>query len=138
VDAGDGALIFGPQMNLQAPPNLTPQYASLIAAGLNDWGGVVADHARPREPEAPWPQIVRLQEHTEQAGKVLVERLAVYPQYARDAARWQDRAVITRSAARDRHARLRARRTTGRLAKSCRRRRRCAGTACRARSSPAF
>jgi FO synthase len=88
-------LIFGPQMNLQAPPNLTPQYASLIAAGLNDWGGVspiTPDHVNP---EAPWPQIARLQEHTAQAGKVLVERLAVYPRYALEAARWQDPGLVT-------------------------------------------
>ena len=39
---------------------------------------VTPDHVNP---EAPWPEIVRLQEHTEQAGKVLVERLAVYPSY---------------------------------------------------------
>jgi FO synthase len=88
-------LIFGPEMNLQAPPNLTPQYAGLIAAGLNDWGGispVTPDHVNP---EAPWPQIALLQQHTEQAGKVLVERLAVYPRYARHATRWQDAALVT-------------------------------------------
>ena len=90
-------LIFGAQMNLQAPPNLTPQaYRSLIAAGLNDWGGVspvTPDHVNP---EAPWPEIARLQEQTERAGKVLVERLAVYPGYCRDATRWQDPALVAR------------------------------------------
>jgi FO synthase len=90
-------LILGADMNLQAPPNLTPQvYARLIAAGLNDWGGVspvTPDHVNP---EAPWPEIAQLQERTEQAGKVLVERLAVYPRYCRDAAKWQDPALVAR------------------------------------------
>jgi FO synthase len=90
-------LVFGPEMNLQAPPNLTPTaYAQLIAAGLNDWGGVspvTPDHVNP---EAPWPEIERLRDNTEHAGKVLVERLAVYPTYCREAASWQDPALVTR------------------------------------------
>ncbi len=90
-------VVFGPEMNLQAPPNLTPTaYAHLIAAGLNDWGGVspvTPDHVNP---EAPWPEIERLQDNTELAGKALVERLAVYPSYCREAASWQDPALVTR------------------------------------------
>ena len=90
-------LIFGAHMNLQAPPNLTPHaYPSLIAAGLNDWGGVspvTPDHVNP---EAPWPEIAGLRDHTERAGKVLVERLAVYPNYCRDAASWEDAALVAR------------------------------------------
>ena len=90
-------IIFGPAMNLQAPPNLTPDsYAKLIAAGLNDWGGVspvTPDHVNP---EMPWPEIERLRAHTENAGKVLVERLAVYPAYVRDVSRWQDQALAVR------------------------------------------
>ena len=90
-------LTFGPEMNLQAPPNLTPSaYPRLIAAGLNDWGGVspvTPDHVNP---EAPWPEIVRLQENTARAGKVLVERLAVYPRYCRDAESWQHPSLATR------------------------------------------
>src|SRR5215472_13952954 len=49
-------LILGPDMNIQAPPNLSPGvYQKLIDAGLNDWGGispVTPDHVNP---EAPWP-----------------------------------------------------------------------------------
>ena len=49
-------LILGPMMNIQAPPNLSPGvYPRLIAAGINDWGGispVTPDHVNP---EAPWP-----------------------------------------------------------------------------------
>jgi FO synthase len=87
-------IIFGPHMNIQAPPNLSPgTYPRLIAAGLNDWGGVspvTPDHVNP---EAPWPEIEALENRTASAGKRLVERLAVYPAFARDCDRWQDRAM---------------------------------------------
>ncbi len=81
-------LAFGPEMNIQAPPNLTAAYAELIAAGLNDWGGVspvTPDHVNP---EAPWPHLEALRLQTARAGKTLVERLTVYPKYAREPARW--------------------------------------------------
>jgi FO synthase len=84
-------LAFGPAMNLQAPPNLTPGvYQRLIAAGLNDWGGVspvTIDHVNP---EAPWPAIAALAQRTRDSGRVLVPRLAVYPEYTRDLRRWVD------------------------------------------------
>jgi FO synthase len=75
-------LVFGPAMNIQAPPNLQPAgLAQLVRAGINDWGGVspvTPDHVNP---EAPWPHLADLERATEQAGRVLVERLAIYPQY---------------------------------------------------------
>ena len=85
VDAGHGA----PDLRARdehagaAEPDAA-SYPSLIAAGLNDWGGVspvTPDHVNP---EAPWPQIERLQEHTEQAGKVLVERSPCIRSIARE------------------------------------------------------
>src|SRR5262245_8065908 len=55
-------LLLGPDMNVQAPPNLTPgKYPLYLAAGANDWGGVspvTIDHINP---EAPWPEIVSLE-----------------------------------------------------------------------------
>ncbi len=87
-------LIFGPAMNIQAPPNLNPgALAEMIAAGINDWGGVspvTPDHVNP---ERPWPALDRLAEQTAAAGKLLVERLAIYPAYARDLDRWVDPAL---------------------------------------------
>jgi FO synthase len=89
-------LIFGPAMNLQAPPNLMPDaLEAMIAAGINDWGGVspvTPDHVNP---EAPWPALDRLAQRTAAAGKLLVERLAIYPEYALDPARWLDPALRT-------------------------------------------
>src|ERR1700760_1966013 len=82
-------LILGPEMNIQAPPNLSPGvYERLVGAGLNDWGGVspvTPDHVNP---EAPWPAIVELAQRTAAAGKLLVNRLPVYPAYVRDADKW--------------------------------------------------
>ena len=76
-------LILGPAMNIQAPPNLTPDaYGLYLMAGINDWGGVspvTRDHINP---EAPWPKLVELKEVTEEAGFQLRERLAIYPQFA--------------------------------------------------------
>jgi 7,8-didemethyl-8-hydroxy-5-deazariboflavin synthase CofG subunit len=76
-------LLLGPDVNIQAPPNLSaPHYGRLLAAGLNDWGGIsplTLDHINP---EAPWPLIPRLRETTETAGFTLRERLAVYPEFA--------------------------------------------------------
>jgi FO synthase len=77
-------LILGPDMNIQAPPNLSPGvYPRLIGAGLNDWGGispVTPDHVNP---EAPWPNIDELARASAEMGKLLVNRLAIYPAYAR-------------------------------------------------------
>ena len=82
-------IVFGPEMNIQAPPNLSPEfYPQLVAAGLNDWGGVspvTPDHVNP---EAPWPHLEELRTNTAACGKVLTERLAIYPQYALDGERW--------------------------------------------------
>jgi FO synthase len=89
-------LIFGPAMNLQAPPNLMPDaLEAMVAAGINDWGGVspvTPDHVNP---EAPWPALDLLAKRTAAAGKLLVERLAIYPSYTQDPARWLDPALHT-------------------------------------------
>lgn len=76
-------LVLGPGVNVQAPPNLTPGvYPKLLAAGLNDWGGVsplTPDHINP---EKPWPGLRALREATERQGFDFRERLAIYPEYA--------------------------------------------------------
>ena len=84
-------ILFGPEMNIQAPPNLSPgALAPIVAAGVNDWGGVSPVTPDFVNPEAPWPHLAKLAEETAAAGKLLVERLAVYPAYALDGARWLD------------------------------------------------
>jgi len=89
-------LVFGPAMNLQAPPNLMPDaLEAMVATGINDWGGVspvTPDHVNP---EAPWPALELLAQRTAAAGKLLVERLAIYPEYATKPAKWLDPALRT-------------------------------------------
>ena len=84
-------IIFGAEMNIQAPPNLSPgTYPQLITAGADDWGGVspvTPDHVNP---EACWPMLDDLATETAAMGKILVERLAVYPKYALNVQQWQD------------------------------------------------
>src|SRR5216683_1094486 len=75
-------LILGPQMNVQAPPNLSyDDFPRLLEAGINDWGGVSPVTRDFINPEAAWPQIARLQFETESRGFALRERLAIYPEF---------------------------------------------------------
>src|SRR6266566_273320 len=77
-------LILGPQMNVQAPPNLSyDDFPRLLEAGINDWGGISPVTKDFINPEAAWPQIARLQAETESRGFVLRERLALYPEFVR-------------------------------------------------------
>jgi FO synthase len=82
-------IVLGAAMNVQAPPNLSPGvYQRIVDAGINDWGGVspvTPDHVNP---EAPWPELDLLARRTADAGKVLVQRLPVYPAYALAPERW--------------------------------------------------
>ena len=75
-------LILGPQMNLQAPPNLSPRHLELLLdCGINDWGGISPLTPDFINPEAPWPQVSLLAALAERKGLRLRERLAVYPEY---------------------------------------------------------
>ncbi|MEJ1963485.1 MAG: 5-amino-6-(D-ribitylamino)uracil--L-tyrosine 4-hydroxyphenyl transferase CofH [Gammaproteobacteria bacterium] len=90
-------LLFGSAMSIQAPPNLQPEgLDSLVRAGINDWGGVspvTPDHVNP---EAPWPHLADLARATDDAGRDLVERLALVPTYAARPELWTDPAMTPR------------------------------------------
>ena len=78
-------LIFGSEVNVQIPPNLTHDaYGFLLRSGINDWGGISPVTLDFINPERAWPEVVRLREVTAQAGFELRERLAVYPEYVRE------------------------------------------------------
>ena len=86
-------LVLPPDIHVQAPPNLSDDLAPLLAAGIDDWGGVspvTADHVNP---ERAWPALDILREATEAAGHTLAPRLTVYPTFALDPARWLDPAL---------------------------------------------
>jgi FO synthase len=86
-------LVLPVDVHLQAPPNLSDDFGSLLAAGIDDWGGVspvTADHVNP---ERPWPDLDRLRDVTEAAGHVLAPRLTIYPEFALNPNRWLDTAM---------------------------------------------
>ena len=74
-------LVLPPEVAVQAPPNLTENFAVLLDAGIDDWGGVspvTIDHVNP---EAPWPELALLREATESRRLGLAPRLTVYPRF---------------------------------------------------------
>lgn len=73
--------ILGAQANVQVPPNLTDDFSVYLDAGINDWGGVSPVTIDWVNPEAPWPQLERLDAVTSAAGFELRPRLPVYPEY---------------------------------------------------------
>ena len=86
--------IFGPEMNLQVPPNLTADFAVYLDAGINDWGGVSPLTIDWVNPEAPWPHLDRLRSVTADAGFELRQRMPVYPEFIEPD--WIDPAVLAR------------------------------------------
>ncbi|MCY4317981.1 MAG: 5-amino-6-(D-ribitylamino)uracil--L-tyrosine 4-hydroxyphenyl transferase CofH [Alphaproteobacteria bacterium] len=89
-------LVFGPAASIQAPPNLSPgALGPILAAGINDWGGVSPVTPDFVNPEAPWPHLETLAHETAAAGKQLVERLTAYPRYLDE--EWLAPAMLTRA-----------------------------------------
>ncbi|GAA1222712.1 bifunctional FO biosynthesis protein CofGH [Pseudonocardia alaniniphila] len=84
-------LVLGPKMRVQAPPNLVgDEFALMLRAGIDDWGGVspvTADHVNP---ERPWPAIDELAARSAAAGFTLRERLTAYPKYVLAGSPWID------------------------------------------------
>jgi len=76
------ARLLLPDVNIQAPPNLSaPYYDDLLDAGINDWGGVSPLTPDFINPEKPWPQLEQLRTRTEAKGFRLRQRLPVYPEF---------------------------------------------------------
>ena len=90
-------LIFGAAMSIQVPPNLNPgMLPRLIAAGINDWGGVSPLTPDFVNPEAPWPHLDDLSEQSLVEGKVLHQRLTIYPQFIVQRNKYLDKALHRR------------------------------------------
>ena len=86
-------LVLGPDMNIQAPPNLSADYGPLLLTGINDWGGVSPVTPDFINPERPWPDLALMAGMCDEAGYPLRERLTVYPEYALDGD-WVDPGVL--------------------------------------------
>ncbi len=85
------ARLLIPEMNIQAPPNLSdPHYADLLDGGINDWGGVSPLTPDFINPEKPWPHLDDLRLRTEAKRFKLRQRLPVYPEFAGQAAAHSD------------------------------------------------
>jgi FO synthase len=79
---GVARLIFGERMNIQVPPNLNAEaFPLLILAGANDLGGVSPITIDYVNPEAPWPQVERMERTLNEIGLNLRERLPIYPEF---------------------------------------------------------
>jgi len=76
------ARLLMPEMNIQAPPNLSDaDYEELLDAGINDWGGVSPLTPDFINPERPWPHLDELERRTQMKGFELRQRLPVYPEF---------------------------------------------------------
>jgi FO synthase len=100
------ARLLMPNMNIQAPPNLSDprdgwHYADLLDGGINDWGGVSPLTPDFINPEKPWPHLEELRQRTEAKGFELRQRLPVYPEFAERAAAPSDLLAERLSAAAD-------------------------------------
>ncbi|MGL5827988.1 MAG: bifunctional FO biosynthesis protein CofGH [Angustibacter sp.] len=76
-------VLLGSAMSIQVPPNLSAEgdLRAVLAAGIDDWGGispVTIDHVNP---ERPWPQLPRLRQVMREEGFQLAERLTVGPRF---------------------------------------------------------
>jgi len=81
------ARLLMPNLNLQAPPNLSdPHYPDLLDGGINDWGGVSPLTPDFINPEKPWPHLDDLRARTAAKGFTLKQRLPVYPEFMPQAA----------------------------------------------------
>jgi len=69
-------------MNIQAPPNLSPyDHRIILAAGINDWGGISPLTPDYVNPEAPWPHVSVLADTCRAEGFTLRPRLPIYTEY---------------------------------------------------------
>ncbi|HAQ24334.1 MAG TPA: 7,8-didemethyl-8-hydroxy-5-deazariboflavin synthase [Acidimicrobiaceae bacterium] len=87
-------LILPPEVHIQAPPNLSDDFGTLLDAGIDDWGGVspiTADHVNP---ERPWPDLERLGGVTEDRGFTLAPRLTAHPHFVLEPEYWFDPSLV--------------------------------------------
>lgn len=76
------ARLLLPNVNIQAPPNLSaPYYDDLLDAGINDWGGISPLTPDYINPEKPWPHVEQLRLRTQAKGFELRQRLPIYPEF---------------------------------------------------------
>jgi len=76
------ARIILPEMNIQIPPNLSPNnYNDFLDVGINDWGGISPITVDYVNPEFAWPQINTLENKCAEQSFELKARFPVYPKF---------------------------------------------------------
>ena len=76
------ARVIMPQMNIQIPPNLSPEsYHSFLSVGINDWGGISPLTPDFVNPEFSWPEINKVDRYSKRAGFKMQCRFPVYPEF---------------------------------------------------------
>ena len=76
------ARLIMPKMNIQIPPNLSPEsYQSFLSVGINDWGGISPLTPDYVNPEFAWPSIEDVDNNSRIAGFELKCRFPVYPEF---------------------------------------------------------
>lgn len=89
-------IIFGGAISVQVPPNLNPaDIPAMVNAGIDDWGGISPLTVDYVNPEAPWPHVNDLTTQMASIGRVLTQRLTIYPRYSLEPHRWLDRKLHT-------------------------------------------
>ena len=74
--------IIMPKMNIQIPPNLSPDsYQSFLSVGINDWGGISPLTPDYVNPEFSWPEIKKIDQNSRDAGFELKCRFPIYPEF---------------------------------------------------------
>jgi len=74
--------IIMPKMNIQIPPNLSPEsYQSFLSVGINDWGGISPLTPDYVNPEFSWPEIKKVDQNSRNAGFELKCRFPIYPEF---------------------------------------------------------
>lgn len=71
-----------PNVSIQIPPNLEPNWGKLVALGVNDLGGIGSDGDL-INPRNPWPEINIITTGVMRSGGILKKRLPIYPLFYR-------------------------------------------------------
>ena len=75
-------LILPGAISLQVPPNLNDAYlAELAVSGINDFGGISPVTKDFINPEAPWPEIQKLEKVVNSFNQHLLPRTTLYPRF---------------------------------------------------------
>lgn len=75
-------IILPANVHLQAPPNLSDDLDEILAAGIDDLGGIsplTIDHVNP---ERAWPDLSVLERSLSAQGLHLIPRLPIYPEFS--------------------------------------------------------